>query len=188
MKFRIVPSNPGQNVVASRQTGKIDVINRGPGLWIGQVQWHLNHDDHSGRKEYLTWVSRLRGQTHQTQIVLPKEYEPVNIPPQGWSAVIGSVRRSVASGVEVLLTQSNGVWNPSVGDMINISSRLYVIESLARGGYLSVLPHAPPSVGDVVEARFPFVVCTATNPEQLALARDGYQYPRPTMDWIEHIV
>ena len=181
------PEYPGQNAVASHDTGTIDVITHGPGLWAGQLELYLNHDEHAKRKQFMSWIAKMRGQANRMQFNLPKEYEPSNIPPLNWSATVGAVRRGAAGSVEILMNQQNGPWSPVSGDMINVGSRLYTIVQIHNDGYLSIAPLAVPQVAAVIEARFPFVVATPLDPSQLELSRTGYQYKRRMIDWIEHL-
>ena len=184
--WRMGIAYPGQNIVTSRLTGRIDSINRGAGLWAGQVAWHINASAPRDRANATRWLAQVQGQTNQTQIDLPRGYGAQSAPSSDYAATVGSVSRPTGGGVDITLTVSAGSWTPSTGDHLNIDNRLYCIEAIS-GSTLSIAPHAAPTQGATVRVASPYVVVTATEPEQLALAFTGASFAQLAVDWVEHI-
>ena len=183
--FRIGLTYPGQNVISSRLTGKIDTVNRGPGLWTGNAVWHIDPHTRRDTSEVMRWISQLRGQTNQTQIDLPASHKAATAPSSDFAATIGTSVLTTAGEAEVTLTVSAGSWTITLGDLLTIGDRLYCIEGIDGSTY-SLAPRRKPEVGAVVRAAAPYVIVTAVDPEQLAMAYEGPQFERLAFDWIEH--
>ena len=184
--FKIGLSFPGQNVTSSRLTGRIDAVNRGPGLWTGQAQWMPDATSQTDKKELLRWLAQLRGQTHQTQIVLPACFGPTSAPTDDYAAVTAGRNQTSSGEVTVQFDASAGSWDAGVGDLVNIGDRLYVIEAVDGSDY-SIMPRALPANGATVEAAAPFIVCTSLNADQLEIGFQSTGFDRVVFDWVEHI-
>ena len=186
VSWRMGIEYPGQTMIATRLTGRIDTINRGSGLWVGQVAWHIRASAPSERADAMRWIAQLRGRTHQTQLELPRSFGAANAPSSDYAATIGTVTRGSGGEANVTLTVTAGSWTPVAGDMVTVGNRLYAIE-VVSGTTLSLAPRQLPTVGAAVDVEAPYVICTSASTEQLALSFQGGEFDRLAFDWVEHL-
>ena len=177
---------PGQTLIASRLTGRLDTINRGPGLWKGRIAWHIRPEIWADREDAMRWIVQMRGQANQTQLTLPASFWPVTPPSSDYAATVGTVVKGTDGSVTITLTVSAGSWTPKAGNHLTIGNRLYAIESVDSAN-IRIAPRHEPTVGAAVEAAEPYVIVTPEDPDQLAISFQGAVFDRLELDWIEHL-